>query len=205
MHAGYSLILAAVLLKPPLEAQQPRAFCFRGQPLPKCRAFALTELTGALRVAGTSYTDRLGVRSRDLSEWFSLGIGYMRNRDSVHAIGMLFEAGGSDGGNRFTATLRRRTWLTTHVSSDFSAGPLIAQQRSSDVSGTATGYGITAQAAIGAGDLVGLLVSADAIHVQNRNATALHIGARLGSYAAIGASAATLAATFALLSVLGGG
>jgi hypothetical protein len=204
MHTRRVLALIGLLLPAPIEAQQSRAFCFRGRPLPKCQSFALTEVTGAFRVVGTSYTDARGGHARDLTEWFTAGLGYMRNRDSVHAIGLTLEAGGSGGGSRLAATVRRRTWRTANVHSDFSAGPLIAQERPSDLSGTKAGFGITVQAAVGAADLVGVLVSADAIHVQNRNAVALHIGARLGSYAAIGASAAALAATVALLSVLGG-
>src|SRR4051794_19385408 len=121
---GFVALLAASLIAPlagDLAAQQPKRFCFRGAPLPECQAFAIVEFTGALRLAGTSHTDPNGFRERELDEWVGWDIGYMRNRDTVHAIGASFEAGGSGGGTRLAAKLRRRTWLTRSLTSDISA------------------------------------------------------------------------------------
>jgi hypothetical protein len=181
-----------------LAAQQPKRFCFQGAPLPECQAFAVFEFTGALRLVGTSHTVLYSNRERDLDEWVGWDAGYMRNRDSVHAIGASFQAGGSGGGTRLALKLRRRTWLTNSLTSDISAGPLVAQQQSADLSGTKIGYGLTAEAAFGAKDLVGIVISADAIHIQDRNAAALHVGGRLGSWATVAASAAALVGVLAV-------
>jgi hypothetical protein len=186
-------------------AQQAKDLCFRGAPIERCRSFWIFEVTGARRAVGTSHVDRYGVKTQDLTEWVAWDLGYMRNRDNVHALGGSVSIGGSGGGTRLAARLRQRTWLTRDFTLDLSAGPLTAQQQSADLSGTKQGFGVTGEVTLGAKDLVGVTVAGDVIKIQDRTASALYVGGKVGSWGAVGASAAALLGVLALIAAFRNG
>ena len=163
------------------------------------------EVAGALRLAGTSHADPYRGSEKDLTEWVAWNVGYMRNRDSTHALGWMLTGGGSGGGTRVSLQARRRTWLTRQFTFDVSGGPLLAQQQSADLSGTKQGYGLTAEASLGALDLAGITLAGDLIHVQNRTPVAVYVGAKAGSHLAVAGSVVALLGTIALYKALSGG
>ena len=147
-----------------------------------------------------SPTETADARSRSPSRstsWVGWDVGYMTNRDSTHAIGWSLHAGGSGGGTRLAAKARRRTWVTIDNVRSQRRSPDRAEQ-AADLSGTKSGYCLTAETAIGAYDLAGVMLDADVTRVQSRNAAAIYVGDRLGSHAAVGATVIALAGVIAL-------
>ncbi len=174
-------------------ARPPRANCFRPQPASVCRAYFVFELTVAARHAGTTRPHE-GVTPgayRDLREYLAFDLGRMVNRPDGHAIGWSLQAGGHEnGGTRFALKARRRDWPAYGFSTDFAVGPLLAQQQSAlPFHGIVQGFGLTGETALGNRGLASVVLSGDAIRVEGRTAAALHAGARLESFPAVGGTA----------------
>lgn len=168
--------------------------CFRGQALPKCRAFFLTEVGFYARAAGTSrsYTEptvngtQVTRRLRDLDSHLSWDLGYMTNLDIAHAAGGTVMLGTGDAGIRMAAKGRYRWWLDGGRGVvDISAGVLSAGVRNPERQNTARGVGLTAEVASGLGDYFALTARADVLRADDRNVAAVYGGLRLGSYPAI--------------------
>ena len=111
-------------------AARPDAFCWRGRPLPRCRAFALFEL-GWFEAPATSrlrepypFAD-MGVRDdAAFGRHLSWTLGAMRNTDARTALGgaVLFAAG-LDEGPMVAGTVRWRRWTGPRTSVELAAGP----------------------------------------------------------------------------------
>ena len=209
-------ILSAILLLglPTLElrgqsdsTRPPKANCFRPQPATACRAYFVFELSLIARLAGTRqpHTDPVPPDAyRDLREYLAFDVGRMINRADGHAIGWSLQGGGHEnGGTRFALKARRRDWHAHGFSTDLAAGPLLAQQQSSSPNqGLVQGYGLTAETALGNRGLASVVLSGDAIHVENRTAAALHAGGRLESFPALGGTALLVIGVVALIAAL---
>jgi hypothetical protein len=163
-------------------AKPPRPTCFRGQPLPACRRFVLTEL-GFLRIVSTtsrpavSYDGSLipGLRDKDHSNEILLELGMMQNRGPRHAIGGVLVLGPDVG-----AKFRYRRWLdTSGVALDLGAG-LVREVRYRSRGAAAVG-----DVAINFSDYGALVLRGDVSRRGGRVATGLHAGARLGSKPAV--------------------
>jgi hypothetical protein len=175
-------------------ARAPKANCFRPQPASACRAYFVFELTLAARLAGTIRPHEGATPPgayRDLREFLAFDVGRMVNRHDGHAIGWSLQAGGHEnGGTRFALKARRRDWHAHGFSTDLAAGPLLAQQQSMNANqGVVQGVGLTGETALGNRGLASVVLSGDAIRVQGRTAAALHGGARLESFPAVGGAA----------------
>jgi len=175
-------------------ARPPKANCFRPQPASACRAYFVFELTVAARLAGTIRPHEGATPPgayRDLREYLAFDLGRMVNRPDGHALGWSLEAGGHEnGGTRFALKARRRDWHAHSFSTDLAVGPLLAQQQSTiSNQGVVQGFGITGETALGNSGLASVVLSGDAIRVQGRTAAALHAGARLESFPALGGAA----------------
>lgn len=177
----------AVLL--PTMALAQAKLCFRPRPLPSCSNFVLFELDGELRLAGTSHV--VGpTTQQDLQSFGGWRVGAMHNLDSTHALGAAAHVGFDDQGVRLALEAQRRTWLSPTTSLDLSAGPITTQQQNvGGTDGTTQAYGLTAGAAIGARDLIGLRASADLTNGHGHTAVALHVGGNLRSTTAVIGSA----------------
>ena len=196
-------ILAAILLtalpSAGLQAQSdsvrpPKANCFRPQPASACRAYFVFELTVAARLAGTIRPHEGATPPgayRDLREYLAFDVGRMVNYPDGHAIGMSLQAGGHEnGGTRFALKARRRDWHAHGFSTDVALGPLLAQQPSGLPNRRIThGFGLTGETALGNRGLASVVLSGDALRVEGRTAAALHAGARLESFPALGGAA----------------
>ena len=195
----FAAIFLICLLAMPLPAQAdsarpPKANCFRPQPASACRAYFVFELTVAARLAGTIRPHEGATPPgayRDLREYLAFDLGRMVNRPDGHALGWSLEAGGHEnGGTRFALKARRRDWHAHSFSTDLAVGPLLAQQQSTiSNQGVVQGFGITGETALGNRGLASVVLSGDAIRVQGRTAAALHAGARLESFPALGGAA----------------
>jgi len=170
--------------------------CFRGRPLPRCRAFFLTELSYVRRLAGSVLTydtpssggfDPSPLSIRDFDSHLSWELGYMVNRGAKSALGGTLMIGTGDAGARTAAKGRYRQWIDGgDASIDFSAGLLSAGVRGP--TGTTRGVGFTSDVTLGVGDFAGVTARAELMRVNNRNIGALHGGVRLGSLPAVGVS-----------------
>jgi hypothetical protein len=172
----------------------PKANCFRPQPASACRAYFVFELTVAARLAGTVRPHEGSTPPgtyRDLREFLAFDVGRMVNRPDGHALGWSLEAGGHEnGGTRFALKARRRDWHAYGFSTDLAIGPLLAQQQSALPNrGVVQGFGLTGETALGNRGLASVVLSGDAIRVEGRTAAALHAGARLESFPALGGAA----------------
>lgn len=121
----------------PADASAPTdGFCWRGRPLPRCRAFALFELgyfealaTTRIREpvqypGTTPYTRDEAAFGRQLS-W---SVGAMRNLDARTAVGGAVIGGAAlDQGPHVAATVRARRWAGPSTSVELAAGPGVAQ------------------------------------------------------------------------------
>jgi hypothetical protein len=190
-------------------AQTPESFCFRGRPLKRCHAFAIFEGTLAKRVVGTSRSEPLftdsntRIRIDELPSHVSWNLGAMVNRDSSHAIGGMFELGVADPGWRVAIKARRRVWTPEGDSFDLSAGPIVLQE-TTHIAGTANAYGITADAAIGTSDVLGVTLGTDVVWLSSgRPRAAIHGGLRLGSYATVAATTVYIAGAALIASTFG--
>ena len=178
------------------------SFCFRGRPLAKCHGFAVFEMTGTERLGGGTSSIQtivigppdLTYRGDDLPRYLSWNLGAMVNRDSLHADGGMLELGFSSSGARVAAKARHRRWFGGSDFIDLTAGVLEAEER--DVHGQRATYGVTADAALGEGDVLALTLGGDLTSPvgQARSHAAIHIGVRLGSYATLGITTLMLAA-----------
>lgn len=188
-------------------ARPPKANCFRPQPASACRAYFVFELTGATRLAGTIRPHEGATPPgsyRDLREYLAFDLGRMVNRPDGHAIGLSLQAGGHEnGGTRFALKARRRDWHAHGFSTDFAVGPLLAQQQSAlPNQGVVQGFGLTGETALGNRGLASVVLSGDALRVQGRTAAALHAGARLESFPALGGTAILAIGVVALIVAL---
>jgi hypothetical protein len=199
--ALYAIALARIFLGAQAAGAQS-SFCFRGRPFPRCHTFAVFEMTGTKRLGGgTSSIETIVIgppdvtyRGEDLPRYLSWNLGAMVNRDSIHADGGMLELGFSSSGARVAAKVRHRRWFGGTDLVDLTAGVLGAEER--DVHGQRTTYGVTADAAIGEGDVLALTLGGDLTSPLSRarSHAAIHVGVRLGSYATLGLTTLMLAA-----------
>ena len=115
MTRSIAAVVLFVSLATPLHAQQavpapdaPRALCFQGRPLPRCRAFWLTEF---------------GVSPFEPSVVWELG--GMRNVGARSAVGGALHVGIFDRGTAYGVKPRFRRWLSPAVALDVSPGIII--------------------------------------------------------------------------------
>jgi hypothetical protein len=188
-------------------ARPPRANCFRPRPATACRAYFVFELSLMGRLAGTHQPHEGPTPPgayRDLREYLAFDVGRMVNRADGHAIGWSLQGGGQEnGGTRFALKARRRDWHAHGFSTDLAAGPLLAQQQSSQLNqGLVQGGGLTAETALGNRGLASVVLSGDAIRLEGRTAAALHVGGRLESFPALGGTAILVIGVVALIAAL---
>jgi hypothetical protein len=183
------------------------AACFAGGPLPQCKTFWITEVGYYHRAIGGGAIQDFpsGVfRRPDLDDHFKWELGRMSNRSQRSAVGGALFFGGGGSNWRFGVDGRYRRWLGGRSSLDLSAGPLGVVTRSPYSQPSTRGYGISGGVALGWNDWAALTVNADAVRGRGRNAGAVYGGVRLGSYPAMGATAAIAAYVGLLLLLLGG-
>jgi hypothetical protein len=134
-------------------------------------------------------------------------LGYLVNRDSLHAIGAALNVGLSAVHlSRFAVLARRRQWLPGGFTFDVGAGPLVHQVQVTpqvDESQFPTpqnvlAYGATVNAELGYRGHIGVWAGLDATHGGGRTGVGLQAGGRLGSYTGVAGTAA-MAAFFAMI------
>lgn len=176
---------------------EPR-LCYRGRPSPTCTRFVITEIGVYPRAAGTStrFTvldpgspDRpeFSYTLRDIAPQLTWELGLMTNRGPQSALGATVLLGVGDGGADVGLKGRYRRWLgdggmAIDVGTGLFAGSL------EKVNGKASGAGITGDVAFNAADYGALVLRVDVMRADNRTATALFTGVRLGSKPALGAT-----------------
>jgi len=174
--------------------------CYRGRPAPACSRFVITEIGLYQRAAGsrTTFTahdpgnperSEFSFTLRDFAPQLTWELGLMANRGPQSALGATVLLGLSDDGGGANVGLkgRYRRWigdggLALDVGAGLTAGTLDI------VDGKANGGGITGDIALNAADYGALVLRVDAMRADNRTATALFTGFRLGSKPALGAT-----------------
>ena len=140
------LIVAGMLaasLAAPLHGQQsdpaaPKPLCFRGRPLPQCRAFWLTEF-------GVS----------PFEPWFVWELGGMRNVGARSAVGGALYVR-IDGGTAYGVKPRFRRWLSPVVALDVAPGIII-------LAAAGNSAGFAGHVGLSVGDLVGVTLQAETV------------------------------------------
>lgn len=176
---------------PPAAASSPRLTCWRGQPLPACKRFVLTELGFMRRVVttGTPVLDPNGVpypgfKDEDYRNELLVEVGVMQNRGARDAIGGVLVLGPNVG-----AKVRYRRWLdSSGMALDLGAGVVRDDRFRSN------GASLVGDAALNFSDYGALIVRGQTSRRGGRQSFGLHAGARLGSKpAAIGGAVLTVA------------
>ncbi len=195
-------IVAAMLALASVDAgAQDRTddFCWRGRPLPRCRAFALFELGYFEALATTRIREQVQYPGttpypRDEAAFgrqLSWSVGAMRNLDARTAVGGAVIGGAAlDQGPHVAATVRWRRWTGASTSLELAAGPGVAQVPVPF--GTQVGYqgdvwrpAALAEARANLADLAAVSVRGVAVpRAGGRTHGALFVGASTGSTAA---------------------
>ncbi len=217
-HVAFAITmsLSHVCLAPSLRAQtdtlviRPR-LCFRGEPAPRCDRFVITEM-GYYKPVTTSQATLVlpsgqVLRYPHIDPQLTVNVGAMVNRGSHSAVGgtVLFGFGG--GGAQLGVLGRYRRWLTADgfavdVAAGLVQGELIDAERYLASRGKA--MGVTGELALNAGDYGAVVLRLDMLRRQNRENSALYLGARLGSKPAVGASIVLLTLSVLVVAALNG-
>lgn len=197
------LLASAASAAPPAGAQAAGVaeppICFRGRPLPRCRAFWLTEMSFQRRIAGSGEG-----ATRDLHGHLGWELGGMVNVDSTKAFGGTVMVGTGESGARVAVKGRARRWIDPSGGTlDLSAGAVRVVVSPDARRAAAPGYGLTADAALGWGDFGAVTLGADVVRARGELAGAAYAGVRLGSYPALAASAVTAALVVLAIAALG--
>lgn len=212
-------LLALCAAPRPLAAQDstgthPR-LCFRGRPAPACDRFVLTEIGYYRRAAGSSSTfvvpgsggdgkPDFSYTQRDIDTQLAWEFGLMANRGPRTAVGATLLLGVGDGGADVGIKGRYRRWLGTDgvsldVGSGLFGGTLNGQR------GSANGIGVTGDVALNAADYGAVVARLDLMRADDRTATALYGGVRLGSKPALAAMGLLGVGMLFLIRALAGG
>lgn len=168
--------------------------CFRGGPLPRCRAFWLVEMGWYQRVLGPSVSiTRHGepptgpsYRARASESYLAWEVGGMVNRDARSAVGGTVLLGtDGEGEERVGVKGRYRRWLSPRTALDLSGGVLRGAVPDPPFEPHVGGFGVTADAGYQVADLVAVSARVDVLHAGGRTYPTLYAGGRLGSYPAV--------------------
>jgi hypothetical protein len=180
MTRSIAAVVLLVSLAAPLRAQH--AVCFRGRPLPQCRAFWLTEF-------GLSLPDGP----------FVWELGGMRNVGTHSAVGGTLYLR-VDGGTAYGVKPRFRRWLSPVVALDVSPGIII-------LAGARSSVGFAGHVGVSLADLLALSIQAETVPPDFTGGKRIKWsgGARLGAApgAITGIAGLALLAAYAL--ACGGG
>lgn len=205
--------LAIALACAPAAAQEPPRpdpLCWRGRPLPRCRAFLLFEVGYHAGALGTRTTAPVSPPAggavagsrRDVETQVAWAAGAMRNRDGGRtALGgtvLLGEASG-EGGTLLAAQARVRRWLGPAASAEVAAGPLRFDAPAIRDPGVATVrsrervWGLAVDGRLTYADRVGLGVRAVAFPRDGRPRAGVLAGGNVGSGLAVATTVAVAA------------
>jgi hypothetical protein len=119
-------------------------------------------------------------------------VGPMFNTGPSRAIGGTISAGFASEGTRLALEGRRRWWmgnLSNSVALDLSAGLVRLRVPPLQSGGSANAYGVTTGAYVVGGDLIQINARLDVVRSNGRLRGGGTVGAGLGSYGAVGATA----------------
>jgi len=196
-------IAALVLVFPPVAAlaqsdstaKATSRLCWLAKPMPRCRAFVITEMTGEYPFA-TTHTDytltfgtQVEARSRvDESPQLLWTIGPMFNTSPSRSLGVTLSGGIVNEGGREALELRRRRWIDGRNSLDFSAGALRMDVPKSPAHPGGAGYGLTAGAYVVGNDVIQVNAHGDVLFTDGRMRGGGTVGGGLGGFGAVGAT-----------------
>lgn len=168
--------------EPAPESKEPRD-CFRGQPLPECANFAITELYYGGRL------DRYDPQTEN--NHLTMELGLMVNRTPQHALGGTVSYTWTED-RRLGLNFRYRRWLGKEFALDLTPGVRLSAR---DLSTYTFDYpGLTARAGLMYADMVGVSVKMDAGKVVDQgNQVDWTFSIQSGGYASAGVSVIGLA------------
>jgi hypothetical protein len=187
--------------------QRPADWCFQSIRPGECRNQFVLEGLAAQRMAGTQFSPG-GSRQQapDAPAFVGGDIGVLHHTGGATAYGGTFQGTFTAQGTRFALKARRRQWLGARFTWDVAAGPLIAQEESTQPnSGVQQGLGVSAETAISYATLAGIVANVDAMQVEGRTAIGLHVGARVESWGGVVAVAGTAIAAAPWIRIWFGG
>jgi hypothetical protein len=183
--------------------------CYRGNRLPACERFVVTELSAYRRIAGPDVArSRVGMVGAPgtytrghSTAGLAVEAGLLFNRDRRSANGVaLMLSGNEDDGLGTTIKWRHRQWLDDGQSLDFGLGVTKGKLHRLDFTHERA-IGLTAELDADAADLMALYVRADLLKSRHETEPSINLGIRAGSKLAI-VSAALLAMGVSLLAWL---
>jgi hypothetical protein len=176
--------------EPPPAPRDSAPRCLFARPLPRCRSFAVFDVSYHQSLAGNEVRRPQLSGLRGLDSHLSWEVGYMANRDRQSAVGGAVLVGFDDAGARIGAKARYRRWQPGDAAVDFSAGLVSAGVRVDDpLRYTARGWGPSGDVSVGWRDIAAVSVRAEALRTPAGTATGVYGGVRLGGAAGVTASA----------------
>lgn len=147
---------AGVTPPTPVAPEVTHGFCFRPQPLPKCKAYFIYDL-------GVSF--ELGEEEPHDSEALSLELGYMRNLTTKDAVGFGVIGMATSEANKLAVRARYRRWLSRTVGLDAAAGLTVA---GGDEQGSSPVFpGVIGSLGVQVGGVVGVTLEAEQARYQS--------------------------------------
>lgn len=167
----------ALLLSMALSSAAEAQLCFRGHPAPKCRGFAILELTTGTRLnqPGVPF-DPYGGES---SIYLSWSAGYLHNMGQRSALGAAFQVAADDDGHRYGPMLRYRQWLGPTWSLDLAPGVLVGGRTNFT---TLSFPSPTGNIAINWGDRIAVTFGVDQLRRGDGTRWESHAGLRFGTW-----------------------
>ena len=206
----------------PAPERRPDPLCWRGRPLPRCRAFVLFEVGYHVGAFGSRMTapvsDPAGGTTDEtrsaVETQVTWALGAMRNRDGGRtAVGgtiLLGEAVGQ-GGAVLGAQARVRRWLGSAASAELAGGPLrldapaVRQLGVATVWGRERAWGLAVDGRLTYADRVGVGVRAVALPSGGRLRGGVLAGGNVGSGLAVTTTVAVAAVVAAAVVALARG
>ena len=181
----WTLLFTAIASLSGASVAQAQGHCFRGQPLPACKFFWIGEV-------GYGYLPDRGPGNP--SHQLTLDLGAMANLNERSAVGGTAYLGSEVWFEslRFGLKARYRYWLSDYVSLEASPGILLYDL---DASTAMTGF--TGHVAVNLLDLLAVTGSLDAFDGREL----WTVGARGGSYVALGAVGLAVAGVIAIMAI----
>ncbi len=162
------------------EESEGKSLCWRGQPLPKCKSFLITEFGIYYRLARTP---KPSVSANKNHWWLAGDLGWMKNISPKYAVGGTFFVGANPEDDLWRLGIRAkvRHWLRPNLSFDFAPGVMVGMHNEDNQ------VGFSGHLGLNLGDWVSAVTQVDVIPVKayypSRRATevAWYGGLKLGS------------------------
>src|SRR5207248_2812900 len=177
-------VAAAPSVRAQADSAPPPGLCWRGRPLPHCKAFWITEfgfdfMNSTTRAryteqfpSGEAYT----YVENDFSSRLVWTVGPMVNIRPLRAAGLTLSISPLNQGSRASLEGRYRLWVPEGSALDFSAGVVRADIPVRDVVSPTTEHGVTAAVFLVGGDVININARGDLLFTGGKRRAGTSVG-----------------------------